>query len=215
MAIRKPKVARKDAPREVDLPEAGYKRADVLAEREDILQQQAEELAESEGRMAVDPSALEIDPDIFGHLDSLHVTGAQKGYHYCWVYTGQNGLGVTRKRAIGYELVKGNDPESTELSDAASGGLRRLGDTVLMRITQARYALIEAKEREKLEMRERGPQAGFEDMVARADSSIRGLSFEDMDPQTQKRLQAVAMAQAKLEGDLRDGTVPGLEINKG
>lgn len=64
----------------------------------------------------------------------------QMGYDYARVFAGANGYEVTEAKLLGWEVVRGDDPEDED--HKAVDGTRQFGDTVLMRIKKTRRAEI-------------------------------------------------------------------------
>lgn len=196
-----------------DLPPAGTARDEEFAQRKDKLA----EAAESSTMEKIDPKALEPDRELqylLQEQDALAVTDARKGFAYCWVYTGQHGQMVTKKKSKGWEVVQGNDPESKD--HKSEDTTRRVGDTILMRISLERYdqlARIEEIRRQRQEegvtseligLGEKHANKGFivrtgEDALER----VRGRS-------TARHEFTKQMATKGIDRMLRDGTVPGL-----
>ena len=105
---------------------------------ENKVQQAPKQEAEVEtGKIAPEPEIL-AKFDVF---DGLTVSNAQPGYVYCWVNPWGSGRFIAKKQAQGWELVKGDMPESRELIDAT--GYRRCADVLLMRTTQERKDAVD------------------------------------------------------------------------
>lgn len=139
----------------VDLPAAGFKRREVLAERADELAEAAETVAAATEVEAVDLSKLKPEGEIRQHLAvdpfsgivDYFIAGLDTSkYRYSLVNSKnpQNspGMMVSRKIAQGWEPVTHRDPEGKNLPIDAEGR-RYIGDTVLMRITLTRMQHLE------------------------------------------------------------------------
>ena len=150
------------------LPPPGDERKEVLAERQDKLEEKAETLAHEQELHAIDPSAMEIEPELARGFDPatmsiMNVTNKQPGWVYSWQnHQSQSGLQVMMKKYDGWVVVSGNDPESVEHKIA--DGTRRIADVLLMRIPEERKKALDARDRLKRERTERGVASDLEHM---------------------------------------------------
>ena len=200
------------------LPPAGDARREVLKERADRLEEAAEQLTASGDLNAVNPAAFtEIDPEIAQHFDEYtnecEVTDKRAGYVYCWVYAplhaGRSTRQVQEKKYLGWHVVEGGDPECDHLRQA--DGCRRIGDTILMRTTQARYDELIRREEVKRRMREEGVDRGIAELNERAlqaGGSIKPMS--QINPRVAQAMQARSLSNQKLDQWIRQGQVPGM-----
>lgn len=112
------------------------------------------------------PDPFEPIREIRRRSDMLtEVTNKQAGYEYRFErITGASGNShVTRARAVGFEIVKGDDPENAETRDA--NGYCVIGDVVLLRIKKDRMNEIEDEMRSEVSMKRGSDQR--EDTLAK------------------------------------------------
>jgi hypothetical protein len=83
------------------LEDAGWKRDEQLAERQDNLEQAAEEATEEREIYAFDPAKFKPDNEILQYMDELEVIDKQPGWAYLWCYEGQNSRFVTMAMRLG------------------------------------------------------------------------------------------------------------------
>lgn len=200
------------------LPDPGYARREELKRRDDTLAQEAEEQAAKTGIGTIDPEALTLESELVSQMDELHVTNAQPGYRYCWVNydapSSARGLMVKRKLAQrGWEIVCGDMPEAIEVKDVT--GNRRIGDVILMRITEQRFQQLQAQEDAIARRMENSSHSTLQELGEKYRN--RGVVIhvpETMNPALLKRMEAHARgavaAQQKLDQSLRDGTIEGV-----
>ncbi len=130
------------------LPPPGDERREKLAQREDALEKKAEELSEKMEAYSLDPSKLKVENELAQHFDfslktMLKVTNAKPDRAYCWAnHSAQHGFDVTAKMSIGWQVVKGNDPECEE--HKGTDTTRRIGDLILMWMPKDRYERLES-----------------------------------------------------------------------
>lgn len=205
-----------------DLEAPGWKRDEQLAEREDKLAQAAEELAEEREVEAIDPSKLEPDWDILQHINELQVDDKVPGFRYMWVYEGLNGQMIVKKSRLGWMVVQSNDPECPSLKDAR--GYRKIGDTILMRISEEKFARLAQAEEYRRLMQQKGIKGALREMgekyrdkgfIVHDDASSvqlgrQGSSVMDVMSKRAHQHGAAQTAMKGVDGMLRKGTVPGL-----
>jgi len=203
---------------EPNLPPPGHERDEELKARTDNLEAAAESIQTEHEVYGVDPSSLEPDREILQHMDELTVDKAQPGYHYKWEYFGQNGRNIWRSKRLGWAVVDASMPEAPELKGA--DGYRRIGDTLLMRITDERFAQIEAQQ----EYKRLAQQEGINSRILELGEKVRGSGIRVVtDPEhaptskgndnmmeVMKKRHARAVASQKRDQMLRTGAVPGL-----
>ena len=217
-----------------DLPPAGFKRDELLRMRKDELERLAEEIAD--GRIAVREDAFEIDREIQDALANA-LTGLQEDkYVYCLACTREDGRDVWEKKALGWEVVSGDMPEARNLrTKGDADSTRRIGDTILMRMTKERYVLLRAKQERAA--RHRAGQAAArameigEDVARRTDGKVRLVNpatrqlfnqplIERMESGASRRrprvmtVKEAAIRQQAMKGVdqmIRSGTVPGMK----
>ena len=199
------------------LPPAGHVRDEELKLRTDQLDEQAE--TQAPGVEMIDPNKIRPIPEIQRNFDpssgELEISAAQPGWAYLWVYNGEHSRHITRKRAMGWEVVQGNDPEAIE--HKAVGTYRQVGDVILMRIPQADFDRIRAHERKKAEDRQESVGAELIEKGRKHGVNVHvdGISG---DPRildaVAKRAQAGNIASDMLDQQIRDGRVAGMPAGR-
>lgn len=188
---------------------------------------------------AIEPDALTIHREIASRLvdDQLQPRGvehAQEGYVYCRV-AGFNHLGQTDTSAViakqrlmirdaetgqprpVWELVRGSDPEDPHLKDL-NGGIRKLGDTVLMRARKAEAVAIELRETETRLARDHGASVNLLQMAEQYPGILQLHSFQQSPTEylrdrasAARRGLARQLAQKQVDSRIRQGTLFGRE----
>jgi hypothetical protein len=156
--IKEQVAAGKVAPK--DLP-AGAAREEAKAIATDALAAKVEQSAEQGG--TIDPEALEEDREILQHFNlefnMFEVTDAEPGFHYLFCLDDPMKINEAKTRArqylgaphTGFQIVSGDMPECIEYKDPR--GYRVIGDTVLMRIPDKEYELIQRAAKRLNDMR--------------------------------------------------------------
>lgn len=207
----------KTGPGVEELPPAGDERREVLKAREDSLQEQAEALASEREVYALDPNKMEIENELAQYFDELQVNDADPNYAYCWVQTGGSGRHVQRKLYMGWEVVKGNDPEAAALKGTDT--TRRLGDVLLMKIHKDRKKVIDMREDYKKSQQELGVAGALEelqDKYAKYGARIHVASGAMAQQVGRMGNQALAQQQATRQMDqwIRQGRMPGMVMEQ-
>lgn len=211
--------AKKDSLGEIpaipNLPPAGDARREELKMRADALEEKGEEQFKDFGN--INPDKLRPDREILKYIyetpNMLAVTNQQPGFRYKWVFVRANGFFITEARLNGWIPVQGNDVEAKELRDEST--LRRLGDTILMKISEEKY-----KENQNKDFIKRmQQQEGIFSEVEAQGGDIKGVTVHrvNQNPNMMRRLQrksslAQSLAKSRFDRMLREGTVPGMEM---
>lgn len=202
------------------LADPGYQRDEQLKERLDQLEETAQTMNDTSGMGTIAPSAMLPDDELQQLLakDGSEVSNPKPGHSYMWVCieypTNARGINVLSLQAVGWQVVKGDDLEAVEYKTA--DGTRKLGDAILLRIDARRKQLLDYRI-DQLNMRREGATA--EALKERARKfGINVVDFDNMTPDQQKRLERRSQqefskqaATSRLAGDLRNGTVPGVQ----
>lgn len=207
------------------LPPPGHQRQEQLRRRQDELQAEAERVADRMIRGQIDPSQLEIANEIASKTQWMNVSNADPAFVYGWVSTNRHGQHIQAMTRYGWIIVSGDDPEAIELkgthAGTSPGTTRELGDVVLMKIPKERYIVLKALEEKRKHDIQRASTAGLVELgdkykkkgfIVRAHNMPDphgDLSGPDIRP---RAFTSKAGAQRFIQ-DLRDGTVPGMEIN--
>ena len=206
--------------REPDIPEAGYKRDEEMAQRKDELDERLDKIEDETGVFKVDPEAFEEDREIlYKSIDQQMVEVSNKlpDHVYCWTYFGQSGQQVWAKKALGWQVVTGTDKECEEHKEA--DGSRRIGDTLLMRVPRERWERLEEESLKRRESQHLGVGSRLLDLAEKGRShglKVHGdISTVQVGNQTlmdvvEKRSGAHKTAMKSIDKKLRDGTVPGV-----
>ncbi len=199
------------------LPPAGHARDEELSKRTDQLAEQME--TQAPGVESVDPNKVKPIPEIQRHFDpvsgELDVSAAQSGFSYLWCYQGEYSRHITRKRAMGWEIVQGNDPESIE--HKAVGSYRQVGDCILMRIPSEIYERIRNNERRKATDREQSVGAELIEKGAKygVNVTVEGLGGDPkMLKSIQDRAAASNVASTLFDQQIRNGQVAGMPAHR-
>jgi len=213
---------RKQFPNRIDRdPEAsaGHPRREQRIERQDQLEQQAEEMSNQHDGAAIDPQALEEDAEILHDYDFTEVSNKQPGFYYMWVSieypSSARGIHVLQMQAEGWQVVNGNLPESSE--HRTPDGTRKIGDSILMRIPEARKRRLEERDEEINRRRDEGNVEKLREGAERIGSRLIDLS--QMTPEQRSHLErkskqefGAKAAMEKLGKNLKQGTVPGMRV---
>lgn len=200
-----------------DLPPSGYARDEELARRKDTLEEKLE--TEAPEVYPIDESAFQPDREILQRLDQqmLEVSKRKPEYIYCWVYFGQNGQQVWAKKALGWEVVTGTEPEATEHKEV--DGTRRIGDVLLMRVHKRRFAQLEEAAADRREaqqlgitsrLKELGEHARRYGLKVHEDLSTVRVGPDTLMDVVEKRSGAHDTAMKTVDKMLRKGDVPGV-----
>lgn len=227
--------------RPADLP-AGHARDEARRKVKDKLEQKIDENMAADGIEAIDKSKFEHIDNEIGRYASLRkpdggtgmdIDSPKPGYRYARL-TVADGYGQSARANIrsmhewakkfGYEPVQGDDPEDTRFrgNDCASGTtLRGLGDTLLYRITEAKYQEMMAASRRKTERQgavEQNSVIYAQDRLGRIGlpNTMHGAAGDfSQDPYMARRFgpgegRPVTMRSTFTEGDIRRGSIPGI-----
>lgn len=198
------------------LPPAGHERDEELLKRHDNLQQAAEE-QEADVHTIAKPQVFREERElqhIIREEDGLNVSNPLPGHVYCWVYTGLQGQKVWQKKAQGWEVVQGNDPESAEYK--FNDTTRRIGDTMLMRISMDKHLKLVRAGEIKLSKLEEGIASELQELGDRAGGAFKVHA----DPATNPHINTMEarsrgsqqVAMKHVDKMLRRGTVPGVPV---
>jgi hypothetical protein len=207
------------------LPPRGYLRHEELARRQDELQREAERVADKMLRGSIDPSQLEIANEIASKTQWMSVSNADPAFVYGWVSKNRHGQHIQAMHRLGWVTVQGEDPEAIELKGTRQGTslgtTRELGDVVLMKIPRERYIVLKALEEKRKREVQRASTAGLIELAGqyRNNVTVRPYNMEDpygdlSGPDIRPRNFTSKQGAVRFIQDLREGTVPGMEINR-
>lgn len=205
----------------VDLPPAGFKRNEVLAERKDALEQQAEETAAALEVETINPDKLKVENEIAQHFDAashmLKVTNPDPAYRYCWVFSGMHGLMITNKQIEGWVVVQGDDEEALEHRGIGADTTRRVGDTILMKIPLDKFLIVERRQKANAQRFNDSVSNLSDDTVRLAQKyNIPIYQNGEVDARVLKRMMnnasAKKMASNRVDQLIRQGRMPGMKF---
>ena len=210
---------------EAGLPEPGYMRHETLRRRQDELQAESERLADQMIRGTVDPKKLEIANEIASKTQWMTVSNADPAFVYGWVSKNRYGQHVQSMHRMGWVTVQGDDPEAIELKGShggtSPGTTRELGDVVLMKVPKERYIVLKALEEKRKREVQRASTAGLVELAGKYRKNVKLSAYRMEDPhgdlsgpEIRPRTFTSKMGAQRFVQDLRDGTVPGMEINQ-
>jgi hypothetical protein len=182
-----------------------------MLKRTDALAQAAEERAAAVNTATVAPHRLDPDPDILANFDGFEVTDQQPGFRYKWVPydnpISNKGLFVSQAQTLGWQVVCGDMPEAK--AHEIAGGMRKIGDTVLMRIPEEKFKKIEERERWLARTRMLSVDSDLIELGKRRGITIKtvGEVGDHLLKQMSARDRGAQAAQQKYEQGLRDGTL--------
>lgn len=214
-----------------ELPPAGHQRRETLKARDERLQIEAERIAEQIIRGSVDPSKLEIINDIASKTEQLNVSNPQPGFVYAWMSINQHGHHISRMENLGWVVVQGDDPEALELKGSGRGAgvgspgtHRQLGDVILMKIPRERYLVLRAREIARTKQIQQssaatlaalGEQFRGKGLIVKPFGMKAGDDFALAGPEIKPgRFTSRQKALDMVDSHLREGTVPGMELNQ-
>lgn len=211
------------------LPPPGHQRDETLRQRADELDQKKSQYDDM--ALGIDPTKLEKDREIQYEIErgNLSIPYKNPEYKYCWVQCQYPVVNPNQKveqkltrsvkishngqtvRVPAWEIVTKDMAESKGLRLNALGHCQ-IGDTILMRCRQEVYRLIELKERErKLQIR-RHTDA---ELVQKAmEHQRRGAKIGAGQDVYNKYLEDANEALASFDKLIRNGSVPGLDVNQ-
>lgn len=197
--------------RTTNLPPAGHAQREELKQRTDTLTQEAEQRAATLEIDQVPDDALELDPEIMFKFDGFEVKDALPQFVYRWVVydspAANKGWFVKQAQIQGWQLVQGNDPEAKD--NEIAGGLRKIGDTVLMRISKQRHALLQKQEDLLRQRQQESVNSNLMELGRKRGIIIKPI--EELDPRQARALEArgrgYTAAKQQYERSLREGTL--------
>lgn len=202
-----------------ELPPAGYKRDEVLAERKDALDEAADNLASGLETERINPKNLKVENEIAQHFDPatsmLQVSQGDPCFMYCWVFSGMHGLMVTQKQIEGWEVVQGESEEALEHKGIGADTTRRVGDTLLMRIPKDKFMMLE-KRRKAQANRFNQESTSFSDNAEKLAQKYNIPIYREgeVDDKTLRRMEAASSARkiagSKVNQMIREGRMPGM-----
>lgn len=201
---------------------AGYKRDEALAQNADNLAQQAEQTGiEAGGSPDADVFRADRNREIRNAImqGGLEITNANDAYMYSWVCTALDGIQITRKKALGWAVVQGEDQECLE--HRYVDGTRRVGDVLLMKLRKDIYLRNEQYFADVRRAQEFGVTSELHELGDKhADKGLRIIDNEAEFAQiTGQQLGGVMTSQTARQAAgnavgqmVRDGMIPGMEI---
>lgn len=198
-----------------NLPPAGYKRDEVLAERKDALEQQAE--IRAEGRGTINPKVFEEDREI-QHAVRRGFLDVDVGPIYIikWVnYVSQHGHAVWEAKAEGWSVVTASMVKDVDRDLVREDGSLRVGDTICMCMRKDDHMLMERQRAERQSRIQHGFVGELHDIAKGNEHAFKILDgIENQNPhwQTMEKRAAARTALRTLGGKMKTGPVPGIPI---
>lgn len=190
---------------------AGHARDEQIKINTDVNAEKIEQAAETAG--AINTDAFEPDPEILFMSDGLEVTHQQPGFIYAWKCydspASNKGYWVKQAQIQGWQLVCGDMKEAPECRDAA--GMRRVGDTVLMRIPIARFEKLEKLQRDLDASRQSSVHSNLVELGKDMGVRVQVIGDKDVNPNTlaaiSARTRGSMAADQKFEKAIREGSL--------
>lgn len=207
------------------LPPKGFLRHEELARRQDELQREAERVADKMIRGSIDPSQLEIANEIASKTQWMSVSNADPAFVYGWVSKNRHGQHIQAMHRLGWTTVQGEDPEAIELKGTrmgtSLGTTRELGDVILMKIPRERYIVLKALEEKRKRDVQRASTAGLIELAGQYRDNVKISPYRMDDPHgdmsgpdIRPRNFTSKQGAVRFIQDIREGTLPGMEINR-
>lgn len=203
---------------QVDLPEKGYKRDEVLAQRKDVLEQEIEEMAEKQHLGTLNPEMLKEDRAIQRrlHKDFLDLAIDPKyklrfvncQHHHASAYY--------QARADGWQVVSKDMVAKKDHWKFGADNACRLADVVAMCIPMEHWEEIQKEQEEYHYRMQFGLEMQVYDMAEKYGDSIKFHSeATGGDPRIMDNLikrSARKTAMQHLGNQMKRGPIPGLPI---
>jgi hypothetical protein len=190
---------------------AGHARDEQIKVNTDLNAERIEQAAATAG--ALDPAAFAPDREILAFTDGLEVSDRQPGFVYSWKLfdnpKSNVGYWVNQAKIQGWQVVCGDMPEAKEHEIA--GGMRKIGDCVLMRIPASRHAaIIRAEEAQAAEMAA-SVHSNLVELGKARGVTVKVVDNTNLDPalltQMDARARGHMAADQKFARALRDGSL--------
>lgn len=159
----------------------------------------------------------DVDRELAHQLITLRameeVQNAEDGYQYKWEYSGEHGRHITAAKLMGWEVVQGDMKEAEQHKCVDS--TRRLGDCILMRITNERYLELRRAQAMRRQKEYDSSYSGPEQLAekhAKHGVKISRLENSPYFDVAVKRAIAKHFAGRRFDKMLREGSVPGMDI---
>jgi len=190
---------------------AGHARDEQIKVNADANAQRIEQAADTSG--AINPAAFAPDREILAYTDGLEVTDRQPGFVYAWKLfdnpKSNVGYWVNQAKVQGWQVVCGDMPEAKEHEIA--GGMRKIGDCVLMRIPSDRHAALIKQEEDIARARANSVHSNLLELGKTRGVTVKVIDGANTDPallqQMDARSRGYMAAEQKYDRALRDGSL--------
>lgn len=190
---------------------AGHARDEQIKINADLNAQRIEQAAQTSG--AINPAAFAPDREILAHTDGLEVSNQQPGFVYAWKLfdnpKSNVGYWVNQAKIQGWQVVCGDMPEAKEHEIA--GGMRKIGDCVLMRIPADRHAAIMRHEEQLAADRANAVHSNLMELGKARGVTVKVIDGANTDPallqQMDARSRGYLAAEQKYDRALREGSL--------
>lgn len=190
---------------------AGHARDEQIKINADLNAERIEQAAQTSG--AINPAAFAPDREILAHTDGLEVSNKQPGFVYSWKLfdnpKSNVGYWVNQAKIQGWQVVCGDMPEAKEHEIA--GGMRKIGDCVLMRIPADRHAAIMRHEEQLAADRANAVHSNLMELGKARGVTVKVIDGANTDPALLKEMDARSRgylaAEQKYDRALREGSL--------
>lgn len=190
---------------------AGHARDEQIKINADANAERIEQAAQTSG--AINPAAFAPDREILAHTDGLEVSNKQPGFVYSWKLfdnpKSNVGYWVNQAKIQGWQVVCGDMPEAKEHEIA--GGMRKIGDCVLMRIPADRHAAIMRHEEQLAADRANAVHSNLMELGKARGVTVKVIDGANTDPallqQMDARSRGYLAAEQKYDRALREGSL--------
>lgn len=190
---------------------AGHARDEQIKVNTDANAQKIEQAAATSG--TINPAAFAPDREILAFTDGLEVSNRQPGFVYSWKLfdnpKSNVGYWVNQAKIQGWQVVCGDMPESKEHEIA--GGMRKIGDCVLMRIPVDRYDAIMRHEEQLAADRANAVHSNLMELGKARGVTVKVIDGANTDPalltQMDARARGHMAADQKFDRALREGSL--------
>lgn len=190
---------------------AGHARDEQIKINADANAERIEQAAATQG--AINPAAFAPDREILAHTDGLEVSNQQPGFVYAWKLfdnpKSNVGYWVNQAKIQGWQVVCGDMPEAKEHEIA--GGMRKIGDCVLMRIPADRHAAILRHEEQLAADRANAVHSNLMELGKARGVTVKVIDGANTDPALLKemdnRARGYLAAEQKYDRALREGSL--------
>ena len=190
---------------------AGHARDEQIKVNADVNAERIEQATATVG--ALDPAAFAPDREILAHTDGLEVSEQQPGFVYAWKLfdnpKSNVGYWVNQAKVQGWQVVCGDMPEAKE--HEIVGGMRKIGDCILMRIPKDRHDALIRHEAAMTAARASSVHSNLMELGKARGVMVKVIDGANTDPalltQMDARARGHMAADQKFDRALREGSL--------